>query len=171
MTVPCPLSPHLSPKIYGHTILVVLLASTRPGGQSTSPQGTRRFGIVVVVVPTGRHSKLQDEDKIMMRVLAALWVSLMVGFTSAHLPTAGGGGGHKGYSLGIRDSIMIAHSFEGPQFGPAQQVGGWVGGCFYLSCAFVRVWYALCAYCCCTVVLLSVDNDIRSKHGTPCSCM
>lgn len=33
-----------------------------------------------------------------------------------------GGGAHKGYSLGIRDSIMIAHSFEGDEFGPAQQV-------------------------------------------------
>lgn len=58
----------------------------------------------------------------MMRLLTAVWVSLMVAFTSAHHPTAGGGGGHKGFSLGIRDSIMIAHSFEGPQFGPAQEV-------------------------------------------------
>lgn len=46
----------------------------------------------------------------------------MVAMASAHHPTAGGGGGHKGYSLGIRDSIMIAHSFEGAEFGPAQQV-------------------------------------------------
>ncbi|CAN0008043.1 unnamed protein product [Pylaiella littoralis] len=60
----------------------------------------------------------------MMRVLALLWLSLVLGFTSAHHPTAGGGGGHKGYSLGIRDSIMIAHSFEGSQFGPAQQMHG-----------------------------------------------
>lgn len=57
-----------------------------------------------------------------MRLLAAVWMSLVVAFTSAHHPTAGGAGGHKGFSLGIRDSIMIAHSFEGPQFGPAQEV-------------------------------------------------
>ncbi len=29
-----------------------------------------------------------------------------------------------GYSLGIRDSIMIAHSFKGSEFGPAQGVHG-----------------------------------------------
>jgi 6-pyruvoyl-tetrahydropterin synthase len=29
-----------------------------------------------------------------------------------------------GFSLGIRDSIMIAHSFAGEQFGPAQQMHG-----------------------------------------------
>lgn len=58
----------------------------------------------------------------MMRLVAMVWVCLMAVLTSAHNPTAGGGGGHKGFSLGIRDSIMIAHSFEGPQFGPAQEV-------------------------------------------------
>lgn len=58
----------------------------------------------------------------MMRLLSAVWFGLVVALTSAHHPTKGGGGSHKGYSLGIRDSIMIAHSFEGPQFGPAQQV-------------------------------------------------
>jgi 6-pyruvoyl-tetrahydropterin synthase len=30
----------------------------------------------------------------------------------------------KGFSLGIRDSIMIAHSFNGEQFGPAQNMHG-----------------------------------------------
>jgi 6-pyruvoyltetrahydropterin/6-carboxytetrahydropterin synthase len=29
-----------------------------------------------------------------------------------------------GYSLGIRDSIMIAHSFKGTEFGPAQNLHG-----------------------------------------------
>ena len=29
-----------------------------------------------------------------------------------------------GYSLGIRDSIMIAHSFQGDEFGPAQGLHG-----------------------------------------------
>mmetsp|Transcript_10064 Transcript_10064/g.30738 ORF Transcript_10064/g.30738 Transcript_10064/m.30738 type:complete len:122 (+) Transcript_10064:316-681(+) len=29
-----------------------------------------------------------------------------------------------GYSLGVRDSIMIAHSFKGEEFGPAQEVHG-----------------------------------------------
>mmetsp|Transcript_8591 Transcript_8591/g.38301 ORF Transcript_8591/g.38301 Transcript_8591/m.38301 type:complete len:131 (+) Transcript_8591:366-758(+) len=29
-----------------------------------------------------------------------------------------------GYSLGVRDSIMIAHSFKGAEFGPAQGVHG-----------------------------------------------
>ena len=29
-----------------------------------------------------------------------------------------------GYSLGVRDSIMIAHSFEGKEFGPAQNLHG-----------------------------------------------
>eukprot|EP01035_Chromulina_nebulosa_P016903 gene16903-22392_t len=29
-----------------------------------------------------------------------------------------------GYSLGIRDSIMIAHSFYGKEFGPAQSTHG-----------------------------------------------
>lgn len=81
-----------------------------------------------------------------MRVLPLLWLSLVLGFTSAHHPTAGGGGGHKGYSLGIRDSIMIAHSFEGSQFGPAQQVC--MGLCVGV-CACVRV--AVCA--CASVVL------------------
>eukprot|EP00961_Rhodomonas_salina_P287029 3878494-Rhodomonas_salina.3 len=34
-------------------------------------------------------------------------------------------GGHgSGYSLGIRDSIMIAHSFKGKEFGPAQEMHG-----------------------------------------------
>ncbi|KAG5188667.1 hypothetical protein JKP88DRAFT_177840 [Tribonema minus] len=28
------------------------------------------------------------------------------------------------YTLGIRDSIMIAHSFKGAEFGPAQQMHG-----------------------------------------------
>ena len=28
------------------------------------------------------------------------------------------------FSLGIRDSIMIAHSFEGKEFGPAQNMHG-----------------------------------------------
>ncbi|CAM9871482.1 unnamed protein product, partial [Hapterophycus canaliculatus] len=60
----------------------------------------------------------------MMRLLSAVWFSLVLALTSAHHPTMGSGGGHKGYSLGIRDSIMIAHSFEGPQFGPAQQMHG-----------------------------------------------
>lgn len=32
------------------------------------------------------------------------------------------GASHKGYALGIRDSFMIAHSFKGEQFGPAQKV-------------------------------------------------
>lgn len=57
----------------------------------------------------------------MVRMLVTIMVSL-VAMASAHHPAMGGGSGHKGYSLGIRDSIMIAHSFEGPQFGPAQQV-------------------------------------------------
>lgn len=29
-----------------------------------------------------------------------------------------------GYSLGLRDSIMIAHSFKGEEFGPAQSMHG-----------------------------------------------
>lgn len=29
-----------------------------------------------------------------------------------------------GYSLGVRDSIMIAHSFRGKEFGPAQNLHG-----------------------------------------------
>ena len=33
-------------------------------------------------------------------------------------------GGDSGYSLGIRDSIMIAHSFKGAEFGPAQNLHG-----------------------------------------------
>lgn len=64
-----------------------------------------------------------------IRMLVMIMVSL-VAMVSAHHPTMGGGSGHKGYSLGIRDSIMIAHSFEGAQFGPAQQV--LVGMCGYL---------------------------------------
>lgn len=32
------------------------------------------------------------------------------------------GGG--GYALGLRDSIMIAHSFKGEEFGPAQNMHG-----------------------------------------------
>jgi 6-pyruvoyltetrahydropterin/6-carboxytetrahydropterin synthase len=34
------------------------------------------------------------------------------------------GGHHEGYSLGIRDSMMIAHSFQGEEFGPAQGLHG-----------------------------------------------
>lgn len=56
-----------------------------------------------------------------MRMLITILASLVL-MASAHHPTMGAGSGHKGYSLGIRDSIMIAHSFEGSQFGPAQQV-------------------------------------------------
>jgi hypothetical protein len=33
-------------------------------------------------------------------------------------------GGASGYSLGLRDSIMIAHSFKGQEFGPAQSMHG-----------------------------------------------
>mmetsp|Transcript_4703 Transcript_4703/g.8682 ORF Transcript_4703/g.8682 Transcript_4703/m.8682 type:complete len:110 (+) Transcript_4703:95-424(+) len=32
--------------------------------------------------------------------------------------------GQMGYSLGVRDSIMIAHSFKGKEFGPAQSMHG-----------------------------------------------
>ena len=28
------------------------------------------------------------------------------------------------YSLGVRDSLMIAHSFKGSEFGPAQRLHG-----------------------------------------------
>lgn len=31
---------------------------------------------------------------------------------------------HNGFTLGIRDSIMIAHSFKGEEFGPAQGLHG-----------------------------------------------
>lgn len=31
------------------------------------------------------------------------------------------------FSLGVRDSIMIAHSFKGSEFGPAQNVSAWHG--------------------------------------------
>lgn len=56
-----------------------------------------------------------------MRLFTAVWSALaMVAMVNAHHPM---GGGRKGYSLGIRDSIMIAHSFDGDEFGPAQQVG------------------------------------------------
>lgn len=72
-----------------------------------------------------------------MRLLTAVLVYLMAAFTSAHFPTAGGGGGHKGFSLGIRDSIMIAHSFEGAQFGPAQEV------CFTTHLLFLSFTYDL----------------------------
>eukprot|EP00640_Fibrocapsa_japonica_P004717 CAMPEP_0113944402 /NCGR_PEP_ID=MMETSP1339-20121228/34401_1 /TAXON_ID=94617 /ORGANISM="Fibrocapsa japonica" /LENGTH=137 /DNA_ID=CAMNT_0000949605 /DNA_START=45 /DNA_END=455 /DNA_ORIENTATION=+ /assembly_acc=CAM_ASM_000762 len=30
----------------------------------------------------------------------------------------------KGYTLGVKDSIMIAHSFQGEEFGPAQKLHG-----------------------------------------------
>jgi hypothetical protein len=33
-------------------------------------------------------------------------------------------GASEGFSLGIRDSIMIAHSFSGEEFGPAQALHG-----------------------------------------------
>lgn len=56
----------------------------------------------------------------MMRLFTAVWAALsMNGIVTAHQPMVGGS---KGYSLGIRDSIMIAHSFNGDEFGPAQQV-------------------------------------------------
>ena len=32
--------------------------------------------------------------------------------------------GSEGFTLGIRDSIMIAHSFNSEDFGPAQQLHG-----------------------------------------------
>ncbi|CAN0042293.1 unnamed protein product [Ascophyllum nodosum] len=60
----------------------------------------------------------------MMRILIASFIAVMICVTSAHHPSAGAGNGHRGYSLGIRDSIMIAHSFEGQEFGPAQQMHG-----------------------------------------------
>ncbi len=41
-------------------------------------------------------------------------------FLKSNMRLRGGGG----YSLGIRDSIMIAHSFKGSEFGPAQGVHG-----------------------------------------------
>lgn len=63
----------------------------------------------------------RKEGSMAMRMLVTILVSL-VAIAFGHHPTMGGGSGHKGYSLGIRDSIMIAHSFEGPEFGPAQQV-------------------------------------------------
>ncbi|CAM9248010.1 unnamed protein product [Choristocarpus tenellus] len=50
-------------------------------------------------------------------------LTLVIAFLAcawAYHPVSGGGG----YSLGIRDSIMIAHSFKGEEFGPAQQVHG-----------------------------------------------
>ena len=33
-------------------------------------------------------------------------------------------GSQSGFSLGVRDSIMIAHSFQGKEFGPAQNMHG-----------------------------------------------
>lgn len=59
-----------------------------------------------------------------MQKVAATFVTMTVCMASAHHPNAGAGGGRSGYSLGIRDSIMIAHSFEGQEFGPAQQIHG-----------------------------------------------
>lgn len=59
-----------------------------------------------------------------MKMLGVTCALLALYLASAHNPTAGNRGGHRGYSLGIRDSIMIAHSFQGPEFGPAQQVDG-----------------------------------------------
>lgn len=57
-----------------------------------------------------------------LRLRTVLWGALGA-LGAAHHPIGAGGGFHnKGFSLGIRDSIMIAHSFEGEQFGPAQQV-------------------------------------------------
>lgn len=58
----------------------------------------------------------------MMRLFTGGWAAFLaiLGMAAGHHPL--GGGANKGYSLGIRDSIMIAHSFEGDEFGPAQQV-------------------------------------------------
>ena len=51
----------------------------------------------------------------------------------AALASVASAGGSWPFSLGIRDSIMIAHSFKGEQFGPAQKVrvGAWVGRWIY----------------------------------------
>jgi 6-pyruvoyltetrahydropterin/6-carboxytetrahydropterin synthase len=45
--------------------------------------------------------------------------NLRLSFLESNMRLRGGG-----YSLGIRDSIMIAHSFKGSEFGPAQGVHG-----------------------------------------------
>ena len=49
----------------------------------------------------------------------ALVLACLVNLTLGH--SVGDG---RGFTLGIRDSIMIAHSFEGEEFGPAQALHG-----------------------------------------------
>ena len=51
-------------------------------------------------------------------ILTVIFVSLISSFLKV--------GAHQleSYSLGIRDSIMIAHSFQGEEFGPAQNLHG-----------------------------------------------
>ncbi|CAN8062056.1 unnamed protein product [Agarophyton chilense] len=39
-----------------------------------------------------------------------------------------------GYSLGVRDSMMIAHSFTGKEFGPAEKMHG---ATFVVDCEFI----------------------------------
>lgn len=94
-----------------------------------------------------------------IRMLVMILVSL-VAMASAHHPTMGGGSGHKGYSLGIRDSIMIAHSFEGPQFGPAQQVLVLL----YETCV------AICSVAICSMRIPRRQCSVRIKDAEEEAC-
>lgn len=91
--------------------------------------GSRRFSRTSSCGPSwwtiSKDSRTQNAPmRNTIQMLGATCIALTMYLASAHRPTAGTGGGHRGYSLGIRDSIMIAHSFQGPEFGPAQQVDG-----------------------------------------------
>ena len=58
-------------------------------------------------------------------IAIALFICLLLGSSSIlPSPVDPSLGSNSGFSLGIRDSIMIAHSFVGEEFGPAQNLHG-----------------------------------------------
>jgi 6-pyruvoyltetrahydropterin/6-carboxytetrahydropterin synthase len=56
--------------------------------------------------------------------MLVLLLILVICVTLSRGHSGGADHGSSGYSLGIRDSIMIAHSFKGEEFGPAQNLHG-----------------------------------------------
>lgn len=98
----------------------------------------RSVGNLHVVHCGGPFPKTQEPQNApvreTMKMIGATCLALTFYLASAHHPTAGNGRGHRGYSLGIRDSIMIAHSFQGPEFGPAQQVDRGSTSYAYCTC-------------------------------------
>eukprot|EP00981_Chlorochromonas_danica_P011336 scaffold3873_cov177-Ochromonas_danica.AAC.16 len=67
----------------------------------------------------------------MMKMISTLWSSssfyqliLCILFLSLTLVSSSSSSPAGEFTLGVRDSIMIAHSFQGTEFGPAQQLHG-----------------------------------------------